>query len=220
MFKVNKKMLFSKKRISDFIDSYAKGDNWHKIDKKTGNLGYGWVHYALIRNLRPKRVLVIGSRYGFVPAVCALACKDNRKGIVDFVDAGYDYQNPKHKAHWGGVGFWTKIDPKIHFKKFGLEKYIDVHIVTSREYSRRYKKREWEYINIDSDHSYGGVKFDFETFWPRLKKGGFMSLHDIHTKSQRDLKYGVYRYWKELRKQHLNTIEFDGIFGLGLLQKV
>ena len=55
-----------------------------------GCLGFGSLHYALIRNLRPRRVLVIGSRYGFVPAIAGLALRANGGGTVDFVDANYD----------------------------------------------------------------------------------------------------------------------------------
>jgi len=219
MFGHIKQDLLSKKYISEFITHFARGDNWHELDNKTGNLGYGWVHYALIRNLRPKRVLVIGSRYGFVPAVCALACKDNRKGIVDFVDVGYDYRNPKHKAHWGGVGFWTKVNPQGHFGKFGLDKYISSHIMTTKEFSKKYPRRKWEYINIDGDHSYEGVKFDFETFWPQLLNRGFISLHDIYSNDDKSLEYGVYRYWGELNKKYRNTIEIGSKYGLGLIQK-
>jgi hypothetical protein len=40
--------------------------------------------------MRPKRVLCVGSRYGYIPAICAYACKENNYGVVDFVDAGFD----------------------------------------------------------------------------------------------------------------------------------
>lgn len=214
------KSLNSVKKNKRFIDHYAKGDNWHNIDKDKGNLGYGWIHYALIRNSRPGRVLVIGSKYGYIPAVCAAACKDNGKGLVDFVDANYDVSKKEDsEKHWGGVGFWDKVNIKKHFGKYGLERYISAHITTTKEFARKYPKRSWGYINIDGDHSYGGVKYDFDTFWPRLKKGGFISLHDIYTKKIDELEYGTHRYWKEVRKRYSNTIEFPGDYGLGLLQK-
>ena len=215
----NRKEIISIKNIRSFLDSFAKDDNWHNLDAKTGNLGYGWIHYSLIRVFRPTQVLVIGSRWGFVPAVCALACKDNQKGMVDFVDAGYDYQNPKDKKHWGGVGYWKEKDPKKHFNKFNLENYIHIYITTSKEFSKKYPKKKWDYINIDADHSYEGISSDFETFWPRLRKRGFMSLHDIYTNLPGSLEYGVYRYWAKIKKIYPNTLEFAGEYGLGLLQK-
>jgi len=98
---------FVEKRSVRRIIDYYGGNEGHQIDKKTGNLGYGFIHYALIRNLKPERVLCIGSGRGFIPAVCALACKENRRGVVDFVDAGYGKGHPKS---WGGDGFWKKVD--------------------------------------------------------------------------------------------------------------
>ena len=217
------KKLISAGNIRRFIDRYAKKDNWHNIDKTTANLGYGWIHYGLIRNLRPRRVLVIGSRYGFIPAVCALACRDEGTGIVDFVDAGYDYVNEKQKSHWGGVGFWKKADIKKHFGFFNLNQHIRTYVMTSKKFYRRYPRRRWGYINLDGDHSYKGVKYDFERCWPRLGNGGFISLHDIYTKRTEkfgDWEYGVYRYWEEIKRKYPNTLEFAGECGLGLLPKL
>lgn len=215
-----RKSLVYPREIRQFIDHFARKDNWHNIDKKTGNLGYGWIHYSLIRNIHPLRVLVIGSKYGYIPAICATACRDNNKGMVDFVDAGYDYRNLNHKAHWGGEGIWKKVDSKKYFGKFGLEKNITVYVMTSKKFAAKYPKRKWDYIYLDGDHSYEGVRFDFESFWPRLRKKGFISLHDIYTRNLGDLEYGVHKYWTEIKKEHLSVIELGGNCGLGILQKL
>ena len=61
----------------------------HNAHAPTMSLGFGLLHYALVRNLRCRRVLVVGSQRGFVPAVCGVACRDQGFGSVDFVDAGY-----------------------------------------------------------------------------------------------------------------------------------
>ncbi|MEK7587830.1 MAG: class I SAM-dependent methyltransferase [Patescibacteria group bacterium] len=212
--------IFNRTSINRFIDLYARSDNWHEMDKTTGNLGYGWIHYALIRVLQPKRVLCIGSRYGYIPAICALACRDNQKGMVDFVDAGYDQANPKHKSHWGGVGFWNTQEGGHIFEKFNLEHYITMHIMTTQKFKKLYPSHTWSYIHVDGDHSYAGVESDFRFFWPKLTKGGFMAFHDIHTKHTNDLDYGIHQFWQELRlKKIYNMIEFPGTFGLGIIQK-
>src|SRR3989304_8487725 len=161
--KLGKRNLVSVNGVGEFIKTYARNDNWHEIDKKTGNLGYGWIHYALIRVFKPQRVLVIGSRFGYIPAICALACKDNRTGRVDFVDASYDYRKSNNRQHWGGMGFWGYVNSNEYFGKFALEKHIALHIMTSKDFSIKYPKGKWDYINLDGDHSYKGVKFDFET---------------------------------------------------------
>lgn len=55
-----------------------------------GSLGFGLIHYALVRNLKPDNALVIGSRTGYIPVIIALALLDNGRGRLDFVDANYD----------------------------------------------------------------------------------------------------------------------------------
>ena len=35
-----------------------------------------------------------------------------------------------------------------------------------------------DFIWVDGDHSYGGVKGDILTWWPKLKTNGIMALHD------------------------------------------
>lgn len=214
--------------IRRFIRHFARENNWHNLDIPSANLGYGWIHYALVRMLQPKRVLCIGSKYGFVPAVCALACKDNKKGIVDFVDAGYDQTSPHHNAvlgakqsvHWGGVGFWKKTDVKKHFDKFNVSSYIAAHIITSEAFYQSNTTLTWGYIYLDGNHSYRGVKADFHLFWPRLTQKGILAIHDIYTQKLGGLTYGVGRFLREMkRSRRYNCIEIPGAFGLGLIQK-
>jgi hypothetical protein len=196
---------------------YYGGDSGHLIDIKRGNLGYGFLHYAFIRNLRPKKILCVGSGYGFIPAICALACKDNRFGQVDFVDAGFDESHPKS---WAGVGFWQKNDPKRHFALLGLDKWIESYIMTSEEFSQKFPKNKYGYIYIDGDHSYEGVKKDFQLFWPKLEKGGLMAFHDVVVKNWGKLKnFGVWKFWQELEPKSKIIFPFPKESGLGILQK-
>jgi len=211
----------TKAKLKKLIRLYAREDNWHEIDAKTGNLGYGFIHYGLIRLIQAKRVLAIGSKYGYIPAVCAMACKDNNKGVVDFVDASYDYTKwPQDKNHWGGVGFWNKVDVVKHFGKMGLNKYIKLYLMTSKDFARTTEGQQWDYIYIDGDHSYGGVKNDFNLFYPRLKNDGYLLLHDIYTKNLGELDYGVNIFWEEIKKSgKYQVIEFSGKIGLGMIKK-
>lgn len=206
-----------------FINHFAKKDNWHETDLSTGNLGYGWMHYAFIRNLKPQRVLSIGSRYGYIPAICALACRDNKQGLVDFVDAGFNQDNPLDKKsgrHWGGVGFWKTKQGKKQFHKFGLKKYIQQHIMLTKDFFAKHPHQKWQYIHIDGDHSYQGVRFDFNKSWSRLSKGGFIVIHDIHTPDADGNKYGTRKFWQELKQNNrYNAFELPGLCGVGFIQK-
>ena len=188
----------------------------HKVDKKTGNLGYGFIHYALIRVTGPKHILCVGSKKGFIPAICALACKDNKRGHVDFVDAGYA---PPHPKSWAGDGFWKKVNPERHFSKLGLSGWITTYVMTSKEFAQKYPQRKYGYIYIDGDHSYRGVKSDYNLFWPRLLKNGFMVFHDVTVKKwEKLLGFGVWKLWKEIKNEHKIIFPLKQS-GLGVLQK-
>lgn len=212
--------LVIKSRVRRFISEFTKGDNWHEIEIKKANLGYAWLHYSLIRILKPKFVLCVGSKYGYIPAICALACKDNGYGMVDFVDAGYDQQDPKDKNHWGGVGYWKTDLGRNQFKKFQLHNFITLYVMNSKEFKKEHPNKIWDYIYIDADHSYKGVMNDFKLFFNSLPNSGIMAFHDINTQEIGGLNYGVNRFWNKLKKsKKYNLFELPGRIGLGLIQK-
>ena len=202
-------------KIINIYDGY-KGQNTN-INKSF--IGFGLIHYSLIRNIRAKNILCIGSRKGFIPVILALACKDNHYGKVYFVDAGYD-KNESDK-HWSGIGFWKDNDPKKHFDKVGVEKYIDTFVMTSNEYKSKFNTKQYDYIYIDGDHSYKGVKLDYNLFWPKLNKNGFMVFHDVIAKGYLDKGlFGVHRFWNEIKNNHSVVFPFPKDSGLGILQKI
>ena len=70
---------------------------------RADSAGFGSIHYGLITNLRPERVLAIGSRHGYVPSILALALKTNGFGTIDFVDANYSDVHHGEQIAYGGV---------------------------------------------------------------------------------------------------------------------
>lgn len=213
----NSQDTLTNKFTSKNIIKHFGGDEGHNLDADTSFLGYGLLHYSIIRNIKPNRVLCIGSRKGFIPAVCALACQENQKGKVDFVDASYDDSHPKH---WGGKGFWTKIIPEDHFSMLNLSSYINTYVMTSKDFANKYKERHYQYIYIDADHSYEGVKSDYEHYWPKLDKNGFMVFHDVVVKNYKKLKgFGVWKFWNELSNNKKIIFPIPKHSGLGIVQK-
>lgn len=207
-----------KRRISRVLAEEFGGDEGHNIDRKQYFLGFGLIHYSLIRNLRPKNILCVGSREGFIPAILALACKDNGIGHVDLVDAGYDSQTPEKQ--WGGIGFWKKHDAKEHFGKIGLSNLITTYVMTTEEFAKKYPQKTYGYIFIDGDHSYEGVSLDYKLFWPRLKKDGLMLFHDIVARGYLNKgRFGVWKFWQELGDKGKITFPFPQESGLGIIQK-
>jgi hypothetical protein len=147
----------------------------------------------------------------------AQACKDNKFGKVDFVDAGF---GDGDEDHWTGKAYWRNNEGKSCFKNFGLEKSIKIFIQTTKKFKQENKNKKYDYIYIDGDHSYKGAKFDFESFWPALNKNGYMLFHDICVKEKLpEGEYGVWKLFDEISQKNPHiSIDFDKS-GLGIIQK-
>lgn len=206
---------YYKYSTASFLIKQFGGGIGHEADYKSGHLGFGLLHYAFISVLRPERILCVGSQQGYIPAVCALACKDVGYGHVDFVDAGKDVGE---MGNWGGIGFWKKFDPERHFSSYDLNKFVSSYIMTSSKFIKLYP-RKYAYIYIDADHSYEGISADFKRFWPQLVAGGMMSFHDISLKGlSNGEEYGVWKFWEELRSiEKLSILVHDN--GVGFIRK-
>ncbi|WP_187433086.1 class I SAM-dependent methyltransferase [Natronococcus pandeyae] len=53
------------------------------------------------------------------------------------------------------------------------------------------------FLFIDADHSYEGVKRDFEAYEPLVGDDGIIALHDIHNPA-----FGVQTFWEELKCEY------------------
>ena len=61
-----------------------------------------------------------------------------------------------------------------------------------------------DFLFIDGDHSYEGVKKDFEMYSPLVDKGGIIASHDINPNGAKEWKCDVPDFWKEIKDNHLN----------------
>jgi len=73
---------------------------------------------------------------------------------------------------------------------------------------------------IDGDHSYAGVKRDFEMYSPLVRSGGVVAFHDIAEHPDEAL-CEVSRFWKEIkgsfRHQEIIADKQQGWAGIGVL---
>ena len=77
-----------------------------------------------------------------------------------------------------------------------------------------------DYLFIDGDHSYQGVKSDFRMYSPLVRKGGIVAIHDV-AEHPTALGSEVSRFWDEIKAQcrHAEIIESksQGWAGIGVL---
>lgn len=81
--------------------------------------------------------------------------------------------------------------------------------------------RPLDFIMIDGDHSYAGVRKDFELYKDLLAPDGEIALHDI-LENRRDPSIDVNRFWKEVAQRYEHEeIVFDrtqGHMGIGVVR--
>ena len=70
-------------------------------------------------------------------------------------------------------------------------------------------------LHIDGAHTYDAVRHDFERWWPKVKHGGVVVMHDSF---ERGHDFGVWRFLEELRRT-LPAEEFIHSHGLAVVCK-
>jgi cephalosporin hydroxylase len=70
---------------------------------------------------------------------------------------------------------------------------------TAKRVTERLGNEPVDLLFIDGDHTYEGVKADFETYSPLVRSGGLIAFHDIVPGSEEAVG-GVPRFWDELKR--------------------
>lgn len=197
----------------------------HNEDRQTLNLGFGFLYYGLVRALRPKHVLVVGSGFGFSVVCLALGLRDNRRGRLTFVDPSFSIfrDGPFHTI--GGQSQWDNPEKvRAHFARFGVEGIVTHYKLTSEELFRRYDELALAPIDlafIDGNHSYKDVSHDFIETAARSRKNAYILLHDTNIYLRELVRHaGVKRWLKELstRDDDFEALDFPFASGLAVIR--
>ena len=63
---------------------------------------------------------------------------------------------------------------------------------------------EVDFLFLDGDHSYEGVKRDFEMYSPLVRRGGIVALHDI-VEHPVETRCDVSKFWREVKSNYEHT---------------
>jgi cephalosporin hydroxylase len=79
-----------------------------------------------------------------------------------------------------------------------------------------------DFLFIDGDHTYEGVRSDFEMYAPLVRAGGLIAFHDI-VEGSPEFVGGVPSFWREIRgrfdAEEIVADPLQGGYGIGLLRK-
>jgi hypothetical protein len=195
--------------IQDIMD-HAKPLGHHATEAGL-NLGFGFMYYAMVRALRPKHVLVIGSGHGFSVICLALGLKDNQQGVLSFVDPSYSLAKNGPFKTIGGKDNWS--DPqavRTRFARFGLEDIVRHFKMTSAEFFSSYEQSRLPKIHlafIDGNHSFNDVRADFLGVHRHCVKNSYVLLHDTNIYIRELLKHSGVKRWLQQLASHPECFE-------------
>ena len=159
------------------------------------NLGMGWLYYALVRLIRPKRVVVIGSWRGFSPLVFGKGIEDNiEDGEVLFIDPSMVDD------------FWIdNVRVGEYFNELGVD-CIRHYLMTTQQFVETEKYRSLDCVNllfVDGYHSEEQAQFDYEAFEHLIPPTGAALFHDSIEQKTTPI-YGHDRvYRREIGRAHV-----------------
>lgn len=165
--------------LPEFVDRVLTHAEPLSQNTKEGNLGFGWVYYALVRNLCPRYVIAIGSRRGFMPFCAARAVQDNGSGQVIFIDPSYSgYGDPG----WSGAGLWSDpVEVSSRIAGYDLNNWIHHLKMTSEQAFPVVRDMIGQaqplVIIIDGAHTYKNSLQDFDLY-SALASEGVVVFHD------------------------------------------
>ena len=91
---------------------------------------------------------------------------------------------------------------------------------TLAQFEQILRGRAVDLMFIDGDHTYEGVKKDFEMYSPFVRNGGVVAFHDI-LKEQGEADCEVNRFWNEIKEHYVHkelvTDPKQGWAGIGVL---
>lgn len=146
------------------------------------HLGDGLILYALIQHMRAKNCVCIGSGGGFIPRIMTQARKDlHEQGIftgdpgISWGDIGVTYVVDACNGIGGPndlereTSFFRSVFQPRFIKSTSEEAYYNFFVLQDIKI---------DILFIDGDHSYEGVKKDFDLYSQLLSPKGIILVHD------------------------------------------
>jgi predicted O-methyltransferase YrrM len=183
----------------------------HNEEKSRLNLGFGFVYYGLVRAIRPRHALVIGSGFGFSVICLALGMKDNGMGTLTFVDPSYSLVKDGPLQTLGGRGTWSEPEMvEQRFRQFGVNGIVTHYRKRSDEFFPEYGRLGLPPIDmafIDGNHSFKSVVYDFKQVLHQSHKNTYILLHDSNIKVREMIRHSGVKRWIRTLKKHDKAFE-------------
>ncbi|MDH3611068.1 MAG: class I SAM-dependent methyltransferase [Nitrosopumilus sp.] len=163
---------------------------------------------------KPKRIMEIGTSEG---GTLFLLCKIlDPQGSIFSLDLLHGEGGGEFYPEWKNLfyeSFVSNNQTMYLLRENSQEK------LTYEKIDKILGEQKLDFLLIDGDHSYEGVKKDFELYRGLIKKDGLIAFHDINDENNKNVE--VKNFWDEIKFDY-DTFEildeFQGVgYGIGVL---
>ena len=169
-----------------------------------------------VRKMKPKYVLEIGTAGGGTLFLFSRIASED--AIIISIDLP--------EGVFGGGYPECKIPVYESFASQSQRIYLireDSHDTdTLRKVEAILGSNKLDFLFIDGDHTYPGVRKDFEMYSAYVREGGMIAFHDI-VPGLPEMVGGVPKFWKEIKNKyvHKEIVEnwTQGGYGIGLIKR-
>jgi len=166
---------------------------------------------ALVADRRPSAILEIGTATGGTFFLLARAAREDACLISIDLPCG---------SFGGGYPGWRAPLYRsfaLHNQKIALIRADSHSADTFSRVTEVLGTSPLEVLYIDGDHTYAGVKKDFEMYAPLVQKGGLIIFHDI-ARNPPEPGCDVFTFWEEVKKRyaHREIVEDKDQVGKGI----
>lgn len=124
-------------------------------------------------------IVELGAWVGLTTSYLATACMVRREGCVHAVDT---FAGTKEgETHYPSIrrfGGSTQAAFRDQITRAGVTNYVKEVVGLTTEAALGYRGAPIRLLLIDADHSYAGVRADFEAWIPHVAPGGLIIFHD------------------------------------------
>ena len=169
-----------------------------------------WLEHApfafwLVRQLKPKTFVELGAHNGFsFSAFCQAVQQLDLGTTCTAVDT---WQGDEHAGFYG-EDIYSELSSYIE-RYAGFARLLRMTFEDARN---EVADKSVDLLHVDGRHFYDDVKYDFESWVPKLTDNAIVLFHDT-TVFERD--FGVHQFWKELSDRY-PSFEFLHGHGLGV----
>lgn len=190
-----------------------------KADRMSFASGLGessYILYGLTRSMKPEVCVEIGSARGRSACFIGMALNENGLGKLFAID-------PHTQTSWNdNESVHTYDIMRQNLVRLGVAEQVEILRQTSEQAAKSWS-RPIDLLFIDGDHSYEGVKRDWDLFVPHVRDFGIVIFHDTLWELKPDPSWsradmGVPRFVEELRQQGFPVVTLDRDRGVSLVQ--